>query len=185
MTLLNVAYISGFMTNLVSQSILASKGVYFDGKTKLIQDNITIGLVEPLNGHYILERSEISGMSNTFLSSSAVKTMNNWHHVLGHASHQAIKHLSTSAQGVKVLDINAQVPNTGQCETCALFKSRQIISRSPNKSESSSSLFHWTTYDLMQFELSLNKHQWVSHFACSYIDFNLVSLTLGSQKPHQ
>ena len=58
MTLLNVAYVSDFMTNLVSQSILAAKGVYFDGwKNRLHRDGSTIGFVEPLNGHYIVGKN--------------------------------------------------------------------------------------------------------------------------------
>ena len=58
MTLLNVAYVSEFMTNLVSQSILASKGVYFDGwKNQLHREGTPIGFVESLNGHYILEKN--------------------------------------------------------------------------------------------------------------------------------
>lgn len=175
MTLLNVAYISDFMTNLVSQSILASKRVYFDGwKKELHRDGTPIGFVEERNGHYIMEENSKT-ISSAAVSLSAIKSgnMSDWHNVLGHASHEAIKHLEAATQGVKVLD-NTRVPKTNECETCALSKSHRIISRSSEKSESSTKPFHRVTYDLMQFESSLNKHQWVSHFACSYTDFNLV-----------
>ena len=58
MTLLNVAYVSDFMTNLVCQSILAAKGVYFDGwKNHLHREGRPIGFVEPINGHYIMENN--------------------------------------------------------------------------------------------------------------------------------
>ena len=172
--LLNIAYISEFMTNLVSQSIFASKRVYFDGKTKFIWDNITIRLVEPVNKRYILEQSKKNNTSSTFLLSSAVKTINNWHHVLGHALHKAIKHLQTSAQGVEVSDANFWVLKTSECEMCAFFKLQQIISCSLDKSKTSNKPFHQTTYDLMQFKALLNNHQWVLHFACFYTNFNLV-----------
>ena len=178
MTLLNVAYVSEFHTNLVSQSILASKGVYFDGwKNELHRDGNPIAFVESSNGHYFMEKNlEIAEPSITG-SSFAVKseTMSEWHQVLGHPSHETIKHLESATQGVKVSDINTgSVPKTNECETCALFKSHQIISRSPDKSESSTKLFYRVTYDLMQFDPALNKHQWVSHFAYSITDFNLV-----------
>lgn len=58
MTLLNVAYISDFMTNLVSEDILYTKGVYFDNfKMHLHRKGETVGYVERLNGHYLLENN--------------------------------------------------------------------------------------------------------------------------------
>lgn len=93
-------------------------------------------------------------------------TMKNWHQILGHASHDAIAHLETSAEGVKLSDgKDRQIPKTNECQTCALSKAHRIISRSPDKSESS---------DLMQFATAVNKDQWASHFACAATDFNLV-----------
>lgn len=101
--------------------------------------------------------------------------MNDWHQVLGHASHEAISHLETVTQEVKISD-SIRVPKTNECETCALSKSQRIVSRSSDKSESSSDKapFHRVTYDLLQFDLALNKDQSASHFACSSTDFNLV-----------
>ena len=58
MTLLNVAYISDFMTNLVSEDILCSRGACFDNyKTHLHRKGEAIGYVERFNGHYILENN--------------------------------------------------------------------------------------------------------------------------------
>lgn len=126
------------MTNLVSQSILAAKGVSFDGKTRLIRNNITIGLVEPVNGHYIMEKNLETESSTGTESFFTVKseTMSDRHHVLGHASHETIKHQESATQGVKVSD-STRIPRTNECGTCALsHKSHRIISPSPDKSES-------------------------------------------------
>lgn len=191
MTLLNVAYVSGFMTNLVSQSILRSKGLYFDDwKMHMHREEKTIGFVEEYNGHYIIENNMIKTAASTttadttssaFTGNSSTTTLaiaksgttNDWHQILGHASHEAIKHLENATQGVKISD-NARVPRTNECKTCALSKSHRIVSRSPDKSESSDKPFHRIIYDLMQFDPALNKDQWASHFACSSTDFNLV-----------
>lgn len=104
----------------------------------------------------------------------ATKTgsMKDWYQILGHASQDAIKHLETSAEGVKV--VTGQVPKTNECQTCALSKACQIISHSSDKSESSNKPFHRVTYDLMSFTTAMIKDQWVSHFACIATDFNLV-----------
>lgn len=56
-TLLNVAYVSDFMTNLVSDDILYTKGVYFDNyKMHLHRKGESIGYVERYNGRYLLEK---------------------------------------------------------------------------------------------------------------------------------
>lgn len=88
-------------------------------------------------------------------------------------SHKAIKHLKSTIQEVKVLD-TAHVPKTNECEMYVLFKLYRIISQSPDKSEPSDKPFHRTTYDLIQFNLTLNKDHWVSHFAYSFTNFSLI-----------
>lgn len=56
LTLLNVAYVADFMTNLVSQDLLYVKGLYFDNwKLHLHREGTTIATVNRHNGHYLLE----------------------------------------------------------------------------------------------------------------------------------
>lgn len=178
MTLLNVAYVSDFMTNLVSQDILYTKGVYFDnGKMHLYREGKTMAYVERHNGHYLMENNidtEDEPVTTGFATSKS-GSMEDWHQVLGHASQDAIKHLEDATEGVKVVDKDTgHVPKTNECNTCALSKAHRIISRSPDKSEYSDKPFHRVSYDLMQFTTAMNKDQWVSHFACLSTDFNMV-----------
>lgn len=101
--------------------------------------------------------------------------MNKWHQILAHASHKTIAHLEDLVEEVKVTNKNnGQVSPTNYCETCALFKAHRIIFRKSKKYKSSDKLFYWVTYNLMQFNTTLNTDQWVSHFSCAVIDFNLV-----------
>ena len=73
MTLVNVAYIPNFTTNLVSQSKLRAKGLYFDDwKMHLHQEGKTIGLVELFHGHYLLENNSAKPQDH---SSAAVSTI--------------------------------------------------------------------------------------------------------------
>ena len=175
MTLLNVAYISDFMTNIVSQDRLYSRGLYFDNwKMHLHRNGETVSFVKRHNRHYLLEDNTTRGTTpSASFSTTKSRLTKDWHQILGHASHDAIAHLETSVKGVRISD-NDQVPRTNECETCALFKSCQIISRSVDNSESSTKPFHWVTYNLMQFTTAMNKDQWVSHFSCMSTDFNLV-----------
>ncbi len=177
MTLLNVAYAPGFMTNIVSQDILYTKGLFFDNwMMHLHRQGNTVGYVERHNGHYLLENNvgkEVTSEPAVFATKTG--TMTDWHQILAHASHDVIKHLEESAEGVEVKDKDdGQVPKTNECETCALSKSHRIISRSNKMSETSDKPFHQITYDLMHFSTATNKDQWVSHFACMSTDFNLV-----------
>ena len=177
-TLLNVAYVSDFMTNLVSMSILTSKRVYFDTKEMhFYRDSGTMAYVENYNGHHLMENNtETKGESaSAGFATSKTRSIQDWHQVLGHASHNAIKHLEEVTDGIKVFDKNAgQVPKTNKCETCALSKSHRIVSQSPDKSKYLDKPFHRVTYDFMQFTTALNQDQWVSHFACASTDFNMV-----------
>lgn len=178
MTLLNVAYVSNFMANLVSQDILYAKGLYFDNwKMHLHQEVKTVGFVERYNGHYLLGNNVKIWKNDDQTGFAVAKTgsMQDWHQILGHAFYDAIQNLKDAAKGVKVLDKGKdQIPKTNKCKTCALSKMHQIISRKSDKSEDSNKPFHWVIYNLMQFTTAINKDQWVSHFACSSTDFNLV-----------
>jgi hypothetical protein len=176
-----VAYAPGFMTNLVSESRLKKKGVYFDNyKMHLHDKGITLAKVDEQDGLYVLESNSASfdaATSNTStktaMSTCKKGTMQEWHEIMAHASTEAIKHMITATQGAVITDPTTTI-RTNKCETCALSKSTEIISRSSDKSESSEEPFYRVTYDLMQFNPALNRDEWVSHFACSVTNFGIV-----------
>lgn len=126
MTLLNVAYVPEFMTNIVSQDILYTKGVFFDNwRMHLHQHGNTFSYVERHNGHYLLENNvgkETSEPSTATgeLAAFATKTgtTSDWHQILTHASHEAIQHLEESAEGVEVKNNGERAPDaTNTTET--------------------------------------------------------------------
>lgn len=193
-TLRNVSYISNFMTNIVSGSILASKGLHFDTMdTRLHINGTTLGYAPLISGHYFMEHPLISTSSASSAKSSASNatssasadfrlmthavnssnTAKDWHNILAHAGQETIQHLESSVEGISISG-NAAVPKTNECETCALSKAHQLISKSSNNSESNEAPFYRITYDLIPLSSAMNRHQWISHVACSTTDFHLV-----------
>ena len=186
MTLLNVHYIPDFMINIISGFILHTKKVFFDSEHhRLHHLGKTFGYTKTLHGNFVIEynepqshlTSESDSDDNDPTIANAVATKiassKDWHQILAHAGPETIQQLPNAAEGIKISD-TLPAPKTNECETCALSKAHQLISRSSIKSESSDKPFHRITYDLIPLSPALNRHRWVSHFACSYLDFNMV-----------
>lgn len=182
MTLINVAYVPNFMVNIVSGIILADKGLHFDTQHRhLYRNAVPIVLVARVESHYVLEdNTKLEGVETAFATSKTTSKVmrtgstNDWHRLLAHANNEAIQHLPTAVEGVKVTNISEAVPTTNKCEECALSKAHRIISRSSEKSETSNKPFFRITYDLIEMTTALNRDQWISHIACSITDFHMV-----------
>ena len=69
---------------------------------------------------------------------------------------------------------HAKVPPTNKCETYALSKAYQIISRSSRKSEDSDKPFFRVIYDLIPITTAFNKYEYVLHLIYAKTDFHLV-----------
>ncbi|SLM34143.1 Ribonuclease H-like domain [Lasallia pustulata] len=185
--LLDVVYVPEYLTNLVSMHQFAAKGVYHDARnSRLERDHITLCHIKEHGGHYLLEDNTTTsattqspttqGTMKQSSSHAIVKTAtpNQWHQVMAHASAEAISHLETSAEGVKIKDKESTVLKTNECEPCALSKAHRIVSRSSIKSDMSTKPFERITFDLMEFQPAYNRHKQVSHIACDFTDFNMV-----------
>ena len=185
--LLDVVYVPEYLTNLVSMHRFAAKGVYHDARnSRLERDHITLCHIKEHGGHYLLEDNTTTsattqspttqGTMKQSSSHAIVKTAtpNQWHQVMAHASAEAISHLETSAEGVKIKDKESTVLKTNECEPCALSKAHRIVSRSSIKSDMSTKPFERITFDLMEFQPAYNRHKQVSHIACDFTDFNMV-----------
>lgn len=73
LTLSNVIYISDFMTNIVSGSRLAAKGLHFDTyQARLHMNGNTIGYAPMLEGHYFMERNSMHQSITSTSASSAI-----------------------------------------------------------------------------------------------------------------
>ncbi|SLM36894.1 Ribonuclease H-like domain [Lasallia pustulata] len=185
--LLDVVYVPEYLTNLVSMHQFAAKGMYHDARnSRLERDHITLCHIKEHGGHYLLEDNTTTsattqspttqGTMKQSSSHAIIKTAtpNQWHQVMAHASAEAISHLETSAEGVKIKDKEFMVLKTNECEPCALSKAYQIISKSSIKSDMSIKPFERITFDLMEFQPAYNRYKQVSHIACDFTDFNMV-----------
>lgn len=183
----NVAFAGQFLTSVVSGPILDSKNVNLNFKGPyLFNDDPRVIKFQLYrnNGKYTFtplgvpyadpDEIEPTSVPPTALATEAIriKPASKWHKIMGHPSGETIRHLEDSSAGIKVL--NSEVPKTNQCETCALTKSQRIISRSNQKSDDVKDPFYRISVDLMQFEPSLNGHEWATHIACMTTDFNLL-----------
>ena len=147
--------------------------------------------MKPHNGHYLLEdniaseNSEYSNLPTSAFpsastpSSSDTKpkpkeaTANRWHQMLAHASDEVIQHLPASAEGVKITD-GLSVPKTNKCESCALVKAHEIISRKSDNEEQSDTPFYRISFDIIPMQPAMNKDQYISHVSCYSTDFNIL-----------
>ena len=119
--------------------------------------------------------NSVTETQQTYKTVKRTATAQEWYSILGHASNKAIQHLDTAAQGVHITNKeHVKAPNTSKCESCALLKAYELISRSPEKSENSDKPFYRITYDLIQFSAVMNGDEWVSHLACFKYNFNLI-----------
>ena len=177
-TLLNVAYVPDFMTNIVSLHKFVEQGVHFDTeKMHLHINGETYCKVYPKAGHFTFNSRPLLPAStrSAFFAATKSRSSLEWHKVLAHASHDTVMHLEESTSGIKIDNKeSAQVPRTNECETCALTKSQRIVSRSPDVSEDSDKPFYRITFDLLHHDPALNGDQWTTHIACRSTDFNLV-----------
>lgn len=175
MTLLNVAYVPDFMVNIVSGSILEDKGLDFDTQHRHLHRNgAAVVLVSRVGGHYVLENNKIAPKeAASFTTSTRASSTQDWHQLLAHANNEAIQHLTTAAEGVELTD-KEPVPKTNKCEECALSKAHKLVSRSPDKSETSDKPFFRINFDLIAMTTAMNKDQWISHIACYATGFHMI-----------
>ena len=141
----DVNYVPKFMTNVVLQHYLKVKGnLWIDPRRcRMERDGETI-FIYTEKGAYLMLEDNLGGHGDVAQSSFAVTrqgTARDWHQLLAHAADDAIQHLPQATEGVKITD-KEKVPTTNKCETCALSKAHQIISRSTFKSEDSDKQYH-------------------------------------------
>ena len=183
MTLLDTAYVPGFLTNLVSLSRLVKKGVHWNTeKAHLHKDGKTLCYIRPFDGHWILnDEDPVQPNSNaSFPVRSAQPRTNrslpatNWHQILGHASQEAIQHLPSATNGAEISDMSTADVSTNIpiCEVCRLAKAKQVISRRTDHEEPTQGPFNRVSYDLIPMTEAYNRDKWISHFRCYQTGMN-------------
>ena len=85
---------------------------------------------------------------------------NIWHYRLAHCGPDIIQHLSEGQNGISITD--GQGPATNECETCAIAKAHEMISRRPAQRESRP--FGHVHFDLIEFDQGFDGSRYVIHF---------------------
>ncbi|KAH7465077.1 hypothetical protein FOMA001_g13637 [Fusarium oxysporum f. sp. matthiolae] len=139
----DVAYCPRLLTTLVSLRQLRKKGFYWDNRrnpTTLRRLDRTIACtIHDLYGQYVIEYQSESFPKAAFaahrfsshtkrapLTGEAIR----WHSRLGHPGPQALEHLISASQGVRI-----RGPTTVECDACGISKIKRQIRRAPRQSD--------------------------------------------------
>lgn len=138
----DVAYCPRLLTTLVSLRQLRKKGLYWDNRrdpTTLRHSDQTIACpIKDLYGQYVIEYQPAemtpavwaahkftSHTKRAPLAGEAIR----WHNRLGHPGPQALEHLVSASQGVRI-----RGPTTVECDACGLSKIKRQVRRAPRQS---------------------------------------------------
>ncbi|RMZ76754.1 hypothetical protein DV736_g6702, partial [Chaetothyriales sp. CBS 134916] len=125
----DVAYISGFHTNVVSHKRLRQAGYSWNDHTnRIMKGSISVFSLEEMHNQYVIE---FNPPKAAFSSSSAQRPPRDadaerWHLRCGHIGREALERLMTATYGVR---IKGQL--TLDCEACIQAAAKQKISRRP------------------------------------------------------
>jgi hypothetical protein len=148
-----VAYVPGFLTNIIGLSRCRAEKIHFDSGSDLLYRStpglsrrLTIALLEYTGGHWLIDAdpsrrpsysqlTPLSSFGTSVRPSKAprpdtVLLRKDAHNQWGHLSQKGVDHLPTACQGIQLIE-GDQHP-TGICDTCAQAKLTQIISRRPS-----------------------------------------------------
>ncbi|KAI1526968.1 rve domain containing protein, partial [Pyrenophora tritici-repentis] len=178
-----VAYVPGFLTNVVGLSRCRSIGIHFDsGRDCLYQRrwNNVISKLQYVGGHWLIDADGMERPDAGPLlaaSTHAYKkpsheprkplrlTLEEAHVMWGHAGRQAIGHLPGSVDGLELVD-GEQAPKWKDCDTCIQSKLTQLVSRRLPR-EPATRPFQRTSIDLIQLlergERCYNGDQYLFH----------------------
>jgi hypothetical protein len=93
--------------------------------------------------------------------------------MLSHPESETIANLEKGIDGIKMTNPKT-ASSTMQCETCALSKTHQIVSRRSDQDEVAKHPLDRIDYDLIQMSEDYNDDKWISHFVCFLIGMKFV-----------
>jgi hypothetical protein len=100
-------------------------------------------------------------------------TSRKWHEMLDHSKSKIIAYLAERIDEIKVDDLDS-ASSINRCETCALIKTHEIVSRRIDQKESINHSLSRVDYDLISMNKKYNDDYWISHFVCFWIRMNFV-----------
>ncbi|KAI6248606.1 hypothetical protein HI914_03230, partial [Erysiphe necator] len=97
------------------------------------------------------------------------------HRIFGHPSPEVIDHIADAAREgtITVLETKPS-PKSIKCETCALSKAHQKISRISDKEHPQTKPFERITLDLIPMREGFNSNTQIIHFQCAKTLFNMI-----------
>ena len=144
LNLMEVAYVPGMHTNLVSMQKAKNAGIYVNGRLSQLenQKGEIVCELHSIHSQDVIEYNQVDDIDlptfhHTFASERkselpphSTADAELWHARLAHASTAAVDHLTASAEGVSLPPCN-HVNVSAKCETCRLAKAQRQISRRP------------------------------------------------------
>lgn len=200
----NTAFIPGFMTSLVALSKLVNGDIHWSSRNpnqlERVDGSIFCYLYKS-GDHTVFEPQKVdcyktsrnpnhqvaaltSGGKSLHPNSSKQKhktfSKNQLHRILGHPSPEVVDHVVTAVREGNISILDDKSPRTAKCQTCALSKSHQVISRSSEKEHPEINPFDRITIDLIPMREGYNSNTQIIHFQCCKTLFNMV-FTMNSK----
>jgi hypothetical protein len=134
--LLDVVYMPGLTTNLLSRIRIQTIGVYIDGLAKVLRYMKTkqeLCAYDTTNTAMIVRTSPSTVKKiNCPIDITSYKailddTIELWHRRLGHLGHENVKKTATLTDGITIRDMS----HAKTCKACLLAKSKRTVSRMP------------------------------------------------------
>ena len=188
-TLLNVAYVPGYLTNIVAMGRLSRGGVHWSSSTP---DILTYGgevfaNLEAVGQHWVLQsalefqhsayattenrRRDKHTKKSADLSEKAI-SMELAHKILAHPSPEVMEHVQEAVTDV-IID-NSPLPTSINCVTCAKSKAIHIVSRKTGNEEEFPEAEAVFAYDIIYKKEAYNGDMFCSHLQDLYTGFNFV-----------
>ena len=149
----DVYFVPTVVTTMISGRLLCDKGVRWNQDTDYLNlDRYEFCQLKVHEGLWTMEYNLLPQASAfTMRSSKPQNTMASlqiWHQQLGHCRPKVIQHLADERSEISVTNGNGLATN--ECETCAVSKAHQIISRQP--AQRAENPFKCVHFDLIEFE---------------------------------
>jgi excinuclease UvrABC ATPase subunit len=178
--LLNVALMLEFFINLICLIKVMKKEIHWNiERQRLHRKEIIFCVVESVENHWVLENNssnqtfEIFEVKSKASKSDLMITSRKWHEMLEHSKSKIIAHLAEKIDEIKIDDFDS-ASSINRCETCALIKTHEIVSRRIDQKESIDHSLSRVDYDLISMNEKYNNDYWVNHFVCFRIKMNFV-----------
>ncbi|KAI6245853.1 hypothetical protein HI914_06139 [Erysiphe necator] len=182
------------MTSLISLHLMNKKGVHWNSMAPLqmIQsDGSFFCKLFQFGRHWTFERipvdiktsqTNICNSKSAFTGGSINKIARHkkfdklqLHRIFGHSSPEVIDHTADAAREgtITVLETKTS-PKSIKCETCALSKAHQKISKISDKEHPQTKPFERITLDLIPLREGFNSNTQIIHFQCAKTLFNMI-----------